>query len=242
MTDKIVAIHQPNFFPWLGFFDKIILSDVFILLDNVQFPKTGGTWTNRVKLLSNGKPIWVTAPIVRAYHGTRRISEMQINEVTPWREKLVRTIHTSYAQTPYFKELFPLFEPLFLNPTYSLLEYNNLAIMSITKLLGLDTQKIVLGSSLNVSSQATAMLVEMTRIVGGTAYLSGDGAGGYQEVEKFSEAGLVLMFQSFTHPLYKQIHSEKFVAGLSILDALFHVGLERVREILDLSTHRRNSN
>ncbi len=240
MTNKIVAIHQPNFFPWLGFFDKLIRCDVFILLDNVQFPKTGGTWTNRVKLLSNEKPIWVTAPIVRAYHGTRRISEMQINESTPWREKLVRTVYTSYAQTPYFRELIPLFEPLILNPTRSLLEYNHFAIVTMAGLVGLDPQKIVLGSSLNVSSQATDMLVEMTRMVGGTAYLSGDGAGGYQEIEKFTQAGLALMFQNYIHPLYTQIRSEKFIAGLSVLDALFHVGLERVREILVQPVQREN--
>lgn len=242
MTNKIVAIHQPNFFPWLGFFDKLIRCDVFVLLDDVQFPKTGGTWMNRVKLLSNGSPIWVTAPIVRAYHGTRRISEIQINEATPWREKLVRTVYASYAQTPYFRELFQVFEPLILNSAHSLLEYNHFSIETMAGLFGIDTQKIVLGSSLNVSSHSTDMLVEMTRAVGGTAYLSGDGAGGYQEAEKFAQAGLALMFQNYTHPLYKQIRSEKFVAGLSVLDALFHVGLERVREILSRSAQRENVN
>ena len=49
--DKIVAIHQPNFFPWLGYFDKINKSDIFIFLDDVQFPKKGGNWTNRVQLM-----------------------------------------------------------------------------------------------------------------------------------------------------------------------------------------------
>ena len=64
---RVVAIHQPNFFPWLGFFDKIARADVFVLMDNVQFPRTStGTWVNRVKLLVAGRERWATAPVVRS--------------------------------------------------------------------------------------------------------------------------------------------------------------------------------
>lgn len=76
-TRRLVAIHQFNSFPWLGYFDEIGRVDVFILLDNVQFPKTGGTWVNRLQWLVGGKGTWVTAPIVRAYHGVRDIQEMR---------------------------------------------------------------------------------------------------------------------------------------------------------------------
>ena len=75
---KVVAIHQPNFFPWLGFFNKVACSDVFILMDNVQFPKKGGSWSNRVQLAINGQAAWVTMPVVRSFHGTRIIKDMQI--------------------------------------------------------------------------------------------------------------------------------------------------------------------
>ena len=84
----IVAIHQPNFFPWLGFFDKIARADVFCLLDNVQFPKTGGTWINRVQLWINGKAAWATAPVDRSYSGVRRIREMQARRGTVARAAL----------------------------------------------------------------------------------------------------------------------------------------------------------
>jgi len=66
---RVVAIHQPNFLPWLGYFDKLARADTFVLLDSVQFPKRNGTWMNRVKLLVGGEPGWITVPIVRAYHG-----------------------------------------------------------------------------------------------------------------------------------------------------------------------------
>jgi hypothetical protein len=62
----VVAIHQPNFLPWLGFFDKLARADVFVLLNSVQFPRTSkGTWINRVKLLVGGEARWATVPIVR---------------------------------------------------------------------------------------------------------------------------------------------------------------------------------
>ena len=75
---KVVAIHQPNFFPWLGFFDKIARSDVFILMDNVQFPKNRGTWSNRVQLATDRQAAWVTIPVGRSFRERRIIMDMQI--------------------------------------------------------------------------------------------------------------------------------------------------------------------
>ena len=74
--NKTVAIHQPNFFPWMGYFEKISRSDVFVFFDDVQFPKKGGSWSNRVKLLVSEEARWVTAAIDRSYSGTRTIREM----------------------------------------------------------------------------------------------------------------------------------------------------------------------
>jgi hypothetical protein len=233
MTElKIVAIHQPNFFPWLGYYDKIARCDAFILLDNVQFPKTGGTWSNRVRILVNGQPAWLTMPIVRAYHGVRRITEMEINDSVPWREKIIKTLQANYTRAPYFKELFQILEALVNNPTNSLCTYNIHAITVIADLLGLDTGKLILGSRLQVNGQATDLLIEMTRAVGGAAYLCGGGADGYQEDEKFSAAGLKLIYQNFAHPVYPQMGPSEFFPGFSILDVLLNCGIQGTRSLL----------
>ena len=94
-----VACHQPNFLPWLGYFDKLAQCDRFVLLDDVQFPRTSrGTYTNRVQLMIGGKPAWLTAPVVR--EGVQRIREVRVDDRQPWRRKALRTIEMEYARAP----------------------------------------------------------------------------------------------------------------------------------------------
>src|SRR3954466_3489026 len=144
----VVAIHQPNFLPWLGYFDKIARADVFVVLDNVQFPKTGGTWSNRVKLLVSEKPSWVTVPVVRAFHGVREIRDIRIDDDSRWRHKVLQTLRTSYARAAAFDAVFPFVEGLLNTPTNSLVDFNLAAIRAICDELRLDHKKLVLSSSL----------------------------------------------------------------------------------------------
>jgi hypothetical protein len=229
---KLIAIHQPNFFPWLGYFNKIARSDKFIFLDNVQFSKTGGGWGNRVQLLINNSPTWVTMPIVRAYHGTRCIYEMEINNNTPWREKMMRTFTVNYGRTPFFKEVFPILEMLINYPTNSLADYNINAIRTLSLAMELDISKLISGSSLDVGSHATDLLIEMVKAVGGTTYLSGGGADGYQEDEKYESSGIKLIYQDFQHPEYSQHKAKDFVPGMSILDTLMNCGFEQTSQLI----------
>lgn len=229
---KLVAIHQPNFLPWLGFFDKIRRSDLFVAMDNVQFGKTGaGTWTNRVQVIVNGEPAWVTMPIVRAFHGVRAIKEMEVQAEPSWRVKLLRTIENSYRRAPYFGEVFGLVEPIIQNPTSNLAEYNMAGIRQLCGALRLTTP-IVIGSTLGVDGRATELLIRMVKAAGGTAYLAGGGAAGYQEDEQFREAGITLIYQEFHHPAYPQFNTTAFKPGLSIVDALMNCGFRATADLL----------
>lgn len=229
---RVVAIHQPNFLPWLGWFDKLARADVFVLMDNAQFPKTGGTWSNRVRMLVGGAAGWVTVPIVRAYHGVRRIDEMEIDNTGRWRDKLLRTLQASYGRAPHYGEVLPFLAEWIGNPTSSLADFNTTAIEGIAALLGLDTGKLVRGSTLNAEGSATELLIAMTRAAGGTAYLCGGGADGYQEDEKFQAAGVELVYQGFTPAPYPQGKAPEFVPGLSVVDALMWRGPAGTRAML----------
>jgi hypothetical protein len=229
----VVAIHQPNFLPWLGWFDKLARADVFVLLDHVQFPRTSkGTYVNRVKLLVGGKDAWVTAPIVRASGSVQRIDEVRVDDAQPWRDKLLRTVQHNYARADAYDEIAPLVRDVLGRPTDRLAELNEHSVRRIAELLGLDESKFVRSSTLGVTSHATELLIELTKAVGGTAYLAGNLAGStYQEDEKFEQAGIELRSQRFEHPRYGQ-QVDEFVPGLSVVDALMHVGPERTRALL----------
>jgi hypothetical protein len=232
MSRCLVAIHQPNFFPWLGFFDKIARADVFVVLDHVQFPKTrDGNWTNRVKMDVYGTPTWVTMPLVRGYDGLRRIDEMQIDHHTPWRRKLLRSLQDSYGRAPHFRETFPLVAPLVDNAADLVVDYNLSAITALCQALGLPTTHLVRSSSLDVSGGKTDLLVDLVRATQGTAYLAGGGASGYQDDALLESAGIAVEYQRFVHPVYPQ-RGDVFVPGLSVLDAIFHTGFERTAALL----------
>jgi hypothetical protein len=227
----IVAIHQPNFFPWLGYFDKIARADVFCLLDHVQFPKKGGTYVNRVQVLVQGEAAYLTVPVERNYSGVLPINEMKIREQEAWREKMVRTLQANYARAPFFAETMELIEPLLRNPTDQLGEYNEEALRGVCAALGLTT-RLVRSSALKVSGQATEMLIQITRVLGSDVYLCGGGAAGYQEDAQYAASGVRLEYQCFQHPRYEQRTAPEFVAGLSIIDPLMWLGAVGTRALL----------
>ena len=230
---RVVAIHQPNFFPWLGFFDKIARADVFVLMDNVQFPRTStGTWVNRVKLLVAGRERWATAPVVRSGAGLQHIADVALDDSTPWRSKLLKTIQSSYARSPHFREVFAVLEPLLAERTRLLAELNIAAITAIAERLGLDTGKLIRAATLPTHGQATELLISITMAVGGTSYMCGGGAAGYQEDDLFAASGLELTYQNFVHPVYAQAGATRFVPGLSIVDALMNCGFDGTAALL----------
>jgi hypothetical protein len=232
MADRVVAVHQPNFLPWLGYFEKVARADVFVLLDDAQQQKKGGSYTNRVQMLVSGRATWMTVPIDRSYHGVREIREIEIDESRPWRKKLLRSIEQSYRQARHFGDVFPLVRELIDRTDSSLAAYNEAGVRRLSEEIGIGGTEFALSSGLAVEGQATERLVELTRAVGGTAYLSGGGASGYQEEGAFNAAGLELRMLGFRHPRYEQV-GDGFVEGLSVVDALMSCGFVGVREMLE---------
>jgi WbqC-like protein family len=227
VAEGTVAIHQPNFFPWLGYFDKIARADTFVLLDDAQFSKQSRI--NRVQVMVDGQASWLTAPVRR--DGKLPISETRFDESRPWRKKALKTIRFSYAKAPHFDEVFPLVERLLGAGDELIGAYNEAAIRALVQRLGLGGTRIVRSSDLGVDAAATDRLVGIVTELGGAAYLSGGGASGYQEDDAFQRAGIELVAQDFEHPAYPQGKAE-FVPGLSVIDALMSCGFEGARELL----------
>ncbi len=235
MTFKnIVSIHQPNFFPYLGFFDKIIKSDIFILLDDVQFQKTGGNWTNRVLIMMNKEPKWLTAPIQRNFSGTKNINEMTFIDSEEWRYSLINRIKENYKKFPFYLPTINFIEPLIMNKEQNITKFNTFVIKSIIEYLNIRDTKIYNSSSFNLKLKSSKLLCELTKIVDGKTYLCGDGAADYFDELPFKEDKIKVFYQEFTHPTYKQKNSGNFVKGLSIIDAMMNIGKEGVISILKI--------
>lgn len=230
--NRIICIHQPDFFPWLGFFDKIVRCDAFVLLDDVQFPKTGGTYCNRVKLLVGGRGQWVTAPVDRSYHGLRAIHEMEFQRGASWRVKVLKTVECNYGKAPFFSETIELIGPLIESNENNLALYNMHAILAISDTLGISREKFRISSSLGHSGSSTDLLLSLTLAMNGSAYLCGSGALNYQDDSLFDAAGIAVIHRDYKHPVYQQLSNWDFVSGLSIIDALMHCGSTGVRAML----------
>lgn len=218
-SEKICAIHQPNFFPWLGYFDKIRQADVFILMDDVAYPKSGsgmGSWCNRVKLSVNNNPQWVGCPLQR-YSGIKKIKEVTIQEQDPWRQKLLKTIEYNYKKSKHYPNVMEFIESLISFKCDNLSDFNCKVITKVTEFLGLNVQ-FQRQSELNVEGQGTQLLINLTKAVNCDTYLCGGGAGGYQQDELFELQGINLRYQNFDHPTYGDLTT--FIPGLSILDYL----------------------
>lgn len=228
-----VAIHQPNFLPWLGFFQKWVDSDVFVLLDDSQLSLKGGSWTNRTGILVSGKRHWLTVPVRRAGVGPQPVYSVSVMESNDWRRKALNTFHHSYSRAPFFGEAIEILKQLTSVPSDSLLEINVRGIEVTGDMLGLDKSKLVRSSSMEVDLTASERLVQLVKASGGDTYLSGDGAGGYQDNSLFVQNGLAIEFLRFTHPIYSQLGDSDFFPGLSVLDAIANIGCSKVAETLN---------
>lgn len=220
----LVAIHQPNFFPWLGYFDKIRRADTFIFMDAVDYPRSGsngmGSWVNRVKFNIQGEAQWITCPLQRMELGTA-ISAARIDDSKPWRKKLLKTLAANYGKAARYKDILSLLEPLILTDDGMLSRFNERAIRTIAERLGVSAQ-FVRQSDLAFDGRGTELLISLVKAVGGDAYLAGGGAAGYQKDEMFAEAGVNLIYQKFEPPSYGP--PDEFLPGLSVVDYLMHDG------------------
>jgi hypothetical protein len=215
-----VTIHQPQYLPWLGYFDKIDQADCFVILDTVQFTKHG--WQNRNRIKTVAGPKWVTVPVHRRFPET--IANVTIDNGVSWARKHLQALISSYQGSPFFAPHRPFFEGLYAARWHRLLDLNLEALRYLAQALGMTT-RVLRASSLRASGTATDRLVSICQAVGADTYLAGTGGSGYVEVSRFEAAGIRVCFQDFACPTYAQRFGG-FVPDLSVVDLLFNCGPE----------------
>ena len=228
----IVGIHQPNFLPWIGYFNKIIMSDTFILLDDVQYPKSGGVWTNRHLISENGNSRWATLPISRSFSGTKKINEIQFAENIDWKELYLNQIKYCYSKAKYFSQVFDFLDESLTYETDFLNELNIHLINSVLQLLEIPSKNLLKSSDLSKEGKSNELLCSIVKSVGGNSYICGAGATGYLDSKVFEDNKINLIYQNYKPVKYPQINSDVFIPGLSIIDAMINCGLTKTRELV----------
>jgi hypothetical protein len=210
-------------------------SDIFVFTDVHQMPGKQ-TYVKRTQIRKNdGTTRWLTVP--SRYSFGDPIYKVRFAD-SEWPKSHIGILHTTYARCPYFEEVLELLEPLYSEPGESLSEFNQRMIREIANYLGL-TCRFEVSSQLQAKGRRDDFHISTAQILGADTYVSGKGGMNYQDPEKFARAGIKLEARCYVPIPYNQIHG-KFVGGLSILDALFHLG-KRTVDLLEYREEARDN-
>ncbi len=219
--NKVVAILQPNYIPWKGYFDMIRSVDEFILLDDVQYTHD---WRNRNLIKTPNGPQWLSIP-VRVRSLKDRINEIQVSDSTWKRKHLMNLVH-NYSKSGYFKHYYDWLRELFLgHEETNLSRINYRFISAINDVLGITTP-VTWSSDYNVQAVNEERVLKLCKKANASVYLSGPSARDYLHEEYFNEAGIEINWMEYSgYPEYPQLFPP-FEHRVSIIDLLFNVGPE----------------
>ncbi len=214
----IIAIHQPESFPWLGFFYKMSQADKLVLFDTVQFEKNN--FQNRNQIRTRDQKIWLTIPVKKHPLNTL-IKDIEINwDAFKNGKKHLQTIHLNYSKCKYFNDLFPDIEKLYNKKHKYLADFNVEFISLMKEKLGISTE-LIRSSELNLPENnegGTEKTLELCKLFNATVYISGAAGMNYLKPEKYNKENIKIHFQHFEHPEYQQHIYKDFYPYMSIID------------------------
>jgi hypothetical protein len=230
MNRKKIVIHQPDFMPYLGFFDRFRDADLYVALDNVQYVNSSRGWTNRDKIKTEEGEKWLSVSVEKTSRSTL-IKDVVISKNIDWKKKHLSIIHQNYGSSPYYEEIITNIEKIYQIQYENLRDFNMHLIIYFMETLNLKVPWIW-SSDLNISGSKNELLINIIKKLNGTHYISGVGAKNYLNEESFKESGIEVIWQKFNHPIYKQNYSN-FIPNLSVLDLLLNCGIEQSQKIME---------
>ena len=225
-----IAINQPTYLPWIGYFDLIDQVDLFVVLDNVQFEKQ--SWQQRNRIKTPGGLQWLTVPVKFRGRLGQSINDVEIRDCNFW-ENHVRAIELAYRRSPYYNRYFPeLRQQLETSSGGMLVDLNMALLQWLMKTLGIET-RLVRASTLPQTGRRTELLGSICTALGATHYVSPLGSAAYllAEQEILHRRGIGISFQNYEHPVYRQMFAP-FVPFASAIDLVLNEGeaaLETIR-------------
>lgn len=221
-----VAIHQPQYLPWVPYFDKADSCDLFVYLDNVQFQRRGVQNRNQIKTVNGAH--FLTVP-VKAKRDTKIMDVRIANQ--EWQRKHVLTIQHSYAHAPFSEWFEQGLRPIIEQPWEYLADLNIAVTEWLFGCLGITCRRIR-SSELAIRGAKDDLIMNICQAVGASVYISGQGAKSYQDADKFQARGIELRYQAYQNPRYPQCFSESgFLCDLSALDLVLNLG-QQARQVM----------
>ncbi len=219
----VIGILQPGYLPWLGFFEQVYKSDIFVIYDDVQYDKHG--WRNRNRIKTHQGPLWLTVPVNINFEKHPLNLDVRIDNKTNWKKKHLMSLKHNYAKAPYFTQYTPLLEEVYEKDWEYLIDLDLFLVERLIKGLGMTEKTVIRSSSLNVTGGRIERLVKICKHFQADTFYEGASGKNYVEESAFAAHGIQVVYQEYRHPAYRQLHGE-FVPYLSVIDLLFNHGPE----------------
>lgn len=215
-----IVIMQPGYLPWLGFFELMCNCDLFVLLDDVQYTKKD--WRSRNRIRTQKGWMWLTVPVLTKGKFNQCILDVRIDNSINWQRKHLNSIVSNYSPAPFFKKYIQHLAQIYTNRWEYLIDIDLELIRFLSWELGIRTP-LLRSSKLNIKTEANQRVIDICKKVGADILYDSHGALDFIEHRRFEEEKITVLFQDYSHPVYKQVF-EPFVSHMSVLDLILNYG------------------
>lgn len=226
---KTISIHQPETFPYAGYFSKMMHSDEFIILDNVQFKKNN--YQNRNQIIHAGKPKWLTFPVLMEGRLHSTIADIEFSESVDWRSRNIKILEDAYRECEYYRYHMPILRDIINKADHSLMSFNMDIIEYMRNCLHINTP-LIYSSKLNINSHKSDLVFDICESRGATSYLSGQGGRDYLDLFKFTMADIDVSYQVFVASITYTQQTNEFIPYMSVIDLLMNNDNKTARDYI----------
>ncbi len=224
---KLVVGHQPQYFPYLGIFNKIIKSDFFLFVDSTKF--VSKVWHNRTLIKDKkDRVFYLTIPVT--FNNGQIIKDIKIANDN-WKTKHLKSIKNNYRSSYYFDDLYPLIEKVIFQKSNYLIDYSLMSMSLILDKVSYNKKNIFIQSKEKIIGGKNELIINITKNFNSNSYLSGEGAKNYVDEEYLKDNGISHRFNKFNHPQYNQF-GKIFIKNLSVIDCIFNIGFDEFKKII----------
>lgn len=225
-----ISVLQPGYLPWLGFFEQMYRSDVFVVYEDVQYDKNG--WRNRNRIKTANGVQWLTVPVLVDFKGRPLINEVEIDNKSNWRRKHLLSISQNYSKARFYRQYIGMFEEAYSRDWKILIDIDMYFITKLVECLGMDGKKIIRSSTLGIKGDRIERLIGICKTFEADTFYEGASGRNYISGDRFAEHGIKVEYQDYKHPIYNQLYGD-FVPYLSVIDLLFNHGEESLSVLVN---------